>query len=142
MSMAFSDAPVVRGGLSMDLALTVLERGQGWMRRPPLKAGSFLVVALFAAPAAAQTCLFPTECFDTEACVEGGWEVTLGGDVLSTDFGDLAVVGRAGGSVMAEGMGMVVMLTPDAEDARASVHMDGTMVNYAGACAAPDEEAD
>ena len=104
-----------------------------------------LLLACLAAPATAQTCLFPTECFDTEGCVEGGWEVTLENDVLSTDFGDLAVIARPaegeGATVVAEGMGMVVMLTPDEDAARASVHMDGTMVNYAGTCAAPVDEA-
>ncbi|MBM2576745.1 hypothetical protein JQC91_10560 [Jannaschia sp. Os4] len=104
-----------------------------------------LLLACLAAPATAQTCLFPTECFDTEACVEGGWEVTLEGDVLSTDFGDLAVIARpteSDGTVVAEGTGMVVMLTPDPDAARASVHMDGTMVNYAGTCMAPDDATD
>lgn len=101
-----------------------------------------IMAACVAAPAAAQECRFDVECFDTEACVSseglaegvGGWTVTLDGDVLSTDFGDLSVVARPGEAVVAEGEGMVVLLTPDAEGARASVHMDGAMVSYAGAC--------
>ena len=108
-----------------------------------------VVAALATGPAAAQECLFDVECFDTEGCVDGGFPLTVGDDAVSTDFGDLAVVARTGGDaqggaegvVVAEGMGMTLMVMPGVEGAaRASTFMDGIMVNYAGSCDATGED--
>jgi hypothetical protein len=92
--------------------------------------------------AAAQTCFFDTECFETEACQPAAFELTTDGDpitAISTEFGNLEVVYVNGFLALAKGAGIVLALATSEEGvARASVLMEGpSAVTYVGRCETP-----
>ena len=110
-------------------------------KRRARRGASAVCLACLAGPAAAFSCLFETECYDTEACTEAGFavEVDTEGQLLGTEFGDLPLVFMAVGTgqmslVSASELG-TYLLTVTAEGARLSMHGEGPfMVNYAGSC--------
>ncbi|MEL6608985.1 MAG: hypothetical protein AAFO93_08745 [Pseudomonadota bacterium] len=93
---------------------------------------------------ASETCTFTTECFESEACAETAFEMSIEGDTLITDAETIPVT--SGGSAT---KGVFVGYTASAfhvltreidGEARYSTHIfDGMMmVNYLGTCEGAD----
>lgn len=92
--------------------------------------------------AAETTCTFTMECFETEACAETQFSVTLSEDqtTMVTDFGDLAVVYAEGPVLLAQDANASYLLTTLPDGARLSTQMaDAPMVvTYLGQCEAAE----
>lgn len=97
---------------------------------------------LLAAPAFATVCAFETECFETDACGDSAFSLTIADDhmTIDTEFGSLDVVNRIyegdQQSIFATGPGATYLLTSTPDGARLTTHMmDGPMtVSYIGTC--------
>ncbi|MFD0981278.1 hypothetical protein [Tropicimonas aquimaris] len=111
-----------------------------------MKAVPLIIAAVVSSgPSLAQTlqCQFTSECFDTEACAESAYEMTvrLEGDIarlsaVDGDFdGTAAALGDGNLIRFASGFGPA-MLTIHGDAARFSTHgaADAMMVNYSGTC--------
>ena len=105
-------------------------------------AAPFALILLTALPAAAQTCTFTTECYESEPCQDTQFSLTaqLDDAKLVTDFGDLTVVGvksdRGLTAVFATGEGSEYLLTRQGDNARFTAHSnDGpAAITYMGTC--------
>ncbi|GIT91777.1 hypothetical protein JANAI62_22340 [Jannaschia pagri] len=109
--------------------------GHPW-HRGLLAVGAAGLLASIASPASAQICTFQTECLEDETCMDSTFSVDVSEEAIATEFGDLDIVARVDGRLVAEGQGMTILFTR-AEDgaARASIHMAGpAVITYFGTC--------
>ncbi|MEL6585145.1 MAG: hypothetical protein AAFY65_15590 [Pseudomonadota bacterium] len=103
-------------------------------------AGALVLLASTFGARAQMVCTFTTECLEADACMDSTLTLEMvDGEpaTLVTEFGDFAVRGVAtGGALIAEGAGMVLLLSRNAEGAaRASFHLEGPVaMTYLGQC--------